>query len=126
MLENTFLENEFDGYELEYVPTGVAAMPPEIRMTWCKPEAIGRLGKPDVWRLDLPLGSEDDNRGRFRVYRRYSDKPLMIDINLLTRFFPAELSKALDRAAREELAAASALSAAAAGASPLSPYQSSA
>ncbi len=117
-LENTFLDNEFDSYELEYVPASVAGVAPEIRMAWCKPET-SMLGKPGVWHMDLPLGGEARNRGNFRVYRQYSDKPLMLDINLLTRFFPGELSKALDRAAHEELAAAKALSAAAAaGASP--------
>jgi UDP-GlcNAc:undecaprenyl-phosphate/decaprenyl-phosphate GlcNAc-1-phosphate transferase len=117
ILEGTFAENDFDGYELEYLPAGAHDSSAEIRMAWCKPEAIGNLGRPGVWRMDLPLGSQARNHGYFRVYRHYCDRSLMLDINLLTRYFPGELTRALDRAVRTEALAPETLAAAAAAAS---------
>ena len=125
VLESAFAENEFDGYELEYVPASAAGRAPEIRMSWCKPHAIHILGKPGVWRMDLALASDARGRGHFRVYREYSEKPLMLDINLLTHYFPGELAQALDRAHAAEITAEEALDAAA-GQQPLRPYQSQA
>jgi UDP-GlcNAc:undecaprenyl-phosphate GlcNAc-1-phosphate transferase len=113
VLESAFADNEFGGYELEYALAPVDGMAREVRMAWCKPEAIVFLRKPDVWRMDLPLVGEGKGRGQFRLYRQYSDRPLMLDINLLTRFFPRELAQALERASQEDVAAEKALSAAA-------------
>ncbi|MBZ5566477.1 MAG: undecaprenyl/decaprenyl-phosphate alpha-N-acetylglucosaminyl 1-phosphate transferase [Acidobacteriia bacterium] len=124
-LESAFAENEFDGYELEYVPASATGHAPEIRMAWCKPHAIEILGKSAVWRMDLALASDDRGHGHFRVYREYSERPLMLDINLLTHYFPGELAQALDRAHAAEITAEEALDAAA-GQQPLRPYQSQA
>lgn len=128
MLESTFGNNDFDGYELEYIPATVDGLRAEnVRLAWCKPEAIGILSKSGVWRMELPLASHGKGRGHFRLYRQYSEKPLMFDINLLTRYFPGELANALDRAGREQLAAGKALSAAAAaGRTALLPFESQA
>ena len=123
-LENSFAENEFDGYELEYVAPAVDGISRDVRMAWCKPESISILGGPGVWRLELSLGGEIKPRGYFRVYRQYSDRPLMLDINLLTRFFPGELTQALGRAVHAELASEKALGAAAASAPPLQAFES--
>jgi UDP-GlcNAc:undecaprenyl-phosphate GlcNAc-1-phosphate transferase len=124
VLEATFADNDFDGYELEYLPATVSGRAPEIRLAWCKPYALGIHAKSSAWRMELALASEAKGRGLFRVYREYSDKPLMLDINLLTRSFPAELARALDRAHETEVAA-QALSAAA-GPQSLRPYRSQA
>jgi UDP-GlcNAc:undecaprenyl-phosphate GlcNAc-1-phosphate transferase len=125
VLESSFAENEFDGYELEYVPPAVDGIMRDVRMAWCKPESIGILGRPGVWRLELPLGGEIMPRGLFCVYRHYSDRPLMFDINLLTRFFPGELTQALNRAVHAELASEKTLVAAAAASASLAPLQAS-
>ena len=128
VLESSFAENEFDGYELEYAPPAVDGVSPDLRVAWCwcKPESIGVLGRAGVWRLELPLGGEIKLRGHFRVYRQYSDRPLMLDINLLTRFFPGELTQALDRAVHAELAAEKAFAASAASMTPLQASESGA
>jgi len=100
LLVRTFNENEFDGYELEWVPMKTGGVRREtIRLEWCKPEAVV-LGKSSVWRMQLPLAS-GHGHGEFRLYRGYSEKPLMFDINLLTVYFPGELTKALERAVRD-------------------------
>jgi UDP-GlcNAc:undecaprenyl-phosphate GlcNAc-1-phosphate transferase len=126
LLESTFAENDFDGYELEYLPAAVDGLrAEEVRLAWCKPEAIGILGKSGVWRMELPLASHTRGRGHFRLYREYSEKPLMFDINLLTRYFPGELANALDRAGRDQLAAEKALAATVVAGQPaLQAYQS--
>ncbi|MGB9105480.1 MAG: MraY family glycosyltransferase [Terriglobales bacterium] len=128
LLESTFGNNDFDGYELEYIPATADGLRAKgVRLAWCKPEAIGILGKSGVWRMELPLASRGKGRGHFRLYREYSEKPLMFDINLLTRYFPGELANALDRAGREQLAADKTLAAAAAaGRSALLPFESQA
>jgi hypothetical protein len=118
VLESAFADNEFDGYELEYVLAAVDGTARELRMAWCKPEAIGILRQPGVWRLELPLAGAGRGRGQFRVYRQYSDHPLMLDINLLTRFFPGELALVLERVSREQGEAEKTLSAAASAAAP--------
>jgi hypothetical protein len=118
VLERGFADNEFDGYELEYALTPVAGAPRKVHMAWCKPEAIGVLRLPGVWRMELPLGSAIIGRGHFRVYRRYSDRPLMLDINLLTRFFPGELTQALERGSSEQSASEKTLRAAASASAP--------
>ncbi|HET7183098.1 MAG TPA: MraY family glycosyltransferase [Terriglobales bacterium] len=126
LLARTFEENDFDGYELEYLPAVRNGIGPEaIRLSWCKPTAVV-LGTSAVWRMELPL-SGDKGRGQFRLYREYSDKPLMFDINLLTRYFPAELAKALDRAARNQIKGEKALVAAAvSGSRPLPQFETQA
>ncbi|MGZ4813353.1 MAG: hypothetical protein ACXVZI_11330, partial [Terriglobales bacterium] len=127
VLESAFADNEFGGYELEYSLAPVDGMAREVRMAWCKPEAIVFLRKPDVWRMDLPLVGEGKGRGQFRLYRQYSDRPLMLDINLLTRYFPGELAKALDRAARNQINGEKALVAAAvSGSRPLPQFETQA
>jgi UDP-GlcNAc:undecaprenyl-phosphate GlcNAc-1-phosphate transferase len=128
LLESTFGSNDFDGYELEYIPATVdGRRAGVVRLAWCKPEAIGILGKPGVWRMELPLASHGKGRGFFRLHREYSEKPLMFDINLLTRYFPGELANALDRAGRDQLAAEKTLAAAAAASRPaLLPFESQA
>jgi UDP-GlcNAc:undecaprenyl-phosphate/decaprenyl-phosphate GlcNAc-1-phosphate transferase len=114
LLVRTFNENDFDGYELAYVPTKTTGMRREtIRLEWCKPEAVV-LGKSAVWRMELPLAS-DRGKGEFRLFRQYSEKPLMFDINLLTLYFPGELTKALERAIAEQFDEERALAAAVAG-----------
>lgn len=126
LLQRTFEANDFDGYELEYTPAMVNGLRPDaVRLAWCKPEAIV-LGKSAVWRMELPLAS-DKGRGQFRLYREYSDKPLLFDINLLTRYFPGELVKALDRAGRDQFMGERALAAAAVASSrPLPLFESQA
>jgi hypothetical protein len=63
--------------------------------------------------MELPLNNGDGGRGHFCLYREYSEKPLMFDINLLTRYFPGELANALDRAGCDQLPKHKALGAAA-------------
>jgi hypothetical protein len=46
--------------------------------------------------LDL-LTSTNRRRGSMAVYRGYTEKPLQLDVNLLTSEFPSALANALDR-----------------------------
>ncbi len=126
VLETAFADNEFDGYELEYVPAARDGSAAEVRLAWCKPGAIDTLGNSSCWRMELPLTGEHQGRGQFRLYRQYSERQLMLDVNLLTRYFPAMLAQALDRAAKTPVVAKTISAAAAAGTQPLQPYQSQA
>jgi hypothetical protein len=66
LLGRTFGHNDFDGYELEYIPATVDGLRAEaVRLAWCKPEAIGILGKPGAWRMELPLASHGKGRGHY-------------------------------------------------------------
>ncbi len=50
------------------------------------------------WSLMLHLtGSENQNLGSFLLYKQYSDKPLLIDVNLITAEFKNSLAAAVER-----------------------------
>ena len=56
------------------------------------------LDEWSAWRLTLDLvAANNRSYGSLEIYRFYSERPLLVDINLLTSVFPAVLADALRR-----------------------------
>lgn len=98
ILDAAFSSNDFDGFELKTAPAGPASSDSEICFRWAKP-AFGRHSQEwSAWHIELKLVTTTNrDLGRLRIYRFYDDRPLLLDINLLTSVFPVALADALDR-----------------------------
>jgi UDP-GlcNAc:undecaprenyl-phosphate/decaprenyl-phosphate GlcNAc-1-phosphate transferase len=104
ILEDAFRDNDFDGFDLlpQFLPQQVQIpdlfLPDQVngRLQWRK--------HPDVrfetssWHLTLNLESSNHHhRGYLVLFRQYSDRPLQLDINLLSSHFPVALADAIER-----------------------------
>ena len=109
-LHEAFRNNDFDGYRLQLYPVarnralsinrGVSKQPLSPTMSWGKPEtgSLIRAGGPE-WKLTLELASTSKRKlGSFLIHRQYSNRPLLIDINLLFSGFNVALADACERA----------------------------
>jgi UDP-GlcNAc:undecaprenyl-phosphate GlcNAc-1-phosphate transferase len=110
ILEAAFASNDFDEMDVkiklfpgEYPLLGVAdtnalARRGETSIHWTKKTVGKSLQGLAVWTLSLDLVSTANRRrGSLVVHRRYSERHLQLDINLLTTAFPVALADALDR-----------------------------
>jgi len=102
VLTAAFESNDFDGFELHtdlgehnlhVLDRGQASL-----LRWNK---AGRFAAPDFgdsWNLTLSLVSAGNHLcGRMIVFRRYTNRDLQLDVNLLTSGFAASLADALRR-----------------------------
>jgi UDP-GlcNAc:undecaprenyl-phosphate GlcNAc-1-phosphate transferase len=110
VLVSAFSENDFDAFELRlHSPLGKA---PEMRavdnmakrngeplcLWWRKPGSLLQ-GSGNGWCLSLDLVCGDHPAGAsLTIYRHYHERPLQLDVNLLTAEFPGALAQALTRA----------------------------
>ena len=93
ILEAAFSTNDFDGFELE---RGSELSVHSLR--WFKPGSYCVVEQWGAWKMDMELVSSSNRRcGSITLFRLYSDRPLLIDINLLTSAFPVILADALLR-----------------------------
>lgn len=102
ILEAAFSTNDFDRFELAHVSPAQAEirdlLPEERVFRWTKPGCAKLAEQWSTWHIDLELvTSANRARGWLSVYRLYSDRPLLLDINLLTSIFPVALADALER-----------------------------
>lgn len=109
ILESAFSGNEFDAFDLEanLLPSDYERSPSPmflksaqtIDFKWSKPSGTDPRRSLSNWsvRLEL-LTTNNRRRGQIKVYRRYSQRPLLVDMNFLTTIFPAVLADAIDRA----------------------------
>jgi UDP-GlcNAc:undecaprenyl-phosphate GlcNAc-1-phosphate transferase len=109
VLEAAFSSNDFDGFELavNLLPGDgpPAAHIPSFstdgisHFRWHKPGVLNLRDGLSAWSLTLDLVTTGNRRrGAIHVYRLYSDRTLLVDINLLTSVFPVALADAIDRA----------------------------
>ncbi len=110
ILETAFSNNDFDGFTLkvnlqpeEYliVSRSQALRAPDQRLhlQWSKPGAPKLRDNWSAWNLTLDLVTTSNRRrGSMNIYRLYTDRALLLDINLLISVFPIALADALDRA----------------------------
>lgn len=107
ILEAAFSSNDFDGFDLKIISAGCAGSGAmagwegsdrAINLRWIKP-GTPQLGKSlSAWNLKLDLVTTSNRRrGSISIYRLYTDRTLLVDINLLTSVFPVALADALDR-----------------------------
>lgn len=112
ILQEGFKANEFDGYQLslqspfaEYLLDVERGIVTEWQRSsrYYSESKPGRVGKADrrsnlAWTLKLELETADQQRcGLFSLYRKHSDTPLLVDINLLTSEFRTALADAVSR-----------------------------
>ncbi|MFP5262038.1 MAG: MraY family glycosyltransferase [Blastocatellia bacterium] len=112
-LTSAFETNDFDGFQLCCNPLGLESSIDARRscldqghrncFIWRKANGfdIGYSSAP-VWTITLDLvTSGKEGCGYFSLYRAYSDKPLLADVNLLTSEFHLALGDAVRRMAFE-------------------------
>ncbi len=101
ILEAAFSANDFDGFELQVVsrkPSTSDVFDQEISYRWTKPAFPRQSHEWSTWHINMDLITTANRaRGRLSIYRLYGDRPLLLDINLLTSLFPVALADALDR-----------------------------
>jgi len=85
-----FENNAFDGFELQMTDGTVV-------QEWSREAAA-----VDGWSLSVRLTDQAKWAGTLTLWRRYSEQPLLIDINLLTSGFPEKAGAALKRARAEQ------------------------
>jgi UDP-GlcNAc:undecaprenyl-phosphate GlcNAc-1-phosphate transferase len=105
ILETAFSENDFDGFILKVNSpedhNGTRHLPllsTLAQFKWSKTKSRKLPDNCPAWKLTLQLvTSGGRNFGSMEVYRVYNERPLLLDINLLTSDFPTVLADALDR-----------------------------
>ena len=106
-LHDAFKNNDFDGYRLQLPPPDgrrsisnqpVSKQSPKI--AWSKlPTGNLNGARGPEWKLTLELSDSSKRRlGSLLLHREYSDRPLLIDINLLFSGFNLALADACGRA----------------------------
>ena len=105
ILAAAFAGNDFDGFELRLRrKSGAqgpvrALSPAEPDYRWKKPGARFSHSMVAAWSMNLDLVAANNRRwGALTIYRKYCDRNLQIDVNLLVSVFPVVLADALDRA----------------------------
>jgi UDP-GlcNAc:undecaprenyl-phosphate GlcNAc-1-phosphate transferase len=108
-LTSAFETNDFDGFQLccnfpeleSSIDARRSCLDRGHRncFTWRKDYSFEFIDRPShVWTITLDLvTSEKERCGHFSLYRAYSDKPLLADINLLTSGFQLALGDAVSR-----------------------------
>lgn len=109
ILVAAFDSNDFDAFELdvkllltEHPVLQQLPMPSsshgDIHFRWSRPGAAILPGSSAAWSLTLDLiTTSNRRRGTMIVHRRYTERSLQLDVNLLTSEFPAALADAVDR-----------------------------
>lgn len=102
VLDQAFDTNAFDGYRLDLQPlfrSNLAVpfeeMGGELQIIWRKASEIEQL--EPRWSITLDLSVKDERLGSFTLYRVYSNKPLLLDVNLLISVFQTALAQSLYR-----------------------------
>jgi UDP-GlcNAc:undecaprenyl-phosphate GlcNAc-1-phosphate transferase len=104
-LEDAFRANDFDGFKLSLPAADQSAYKESNNQaraqnyTWQKPQVNSeKNGSLAVWTLSLELINTNKQKcGLFILYRAYNNRPLMMDINLLTSQFQVALADAVER-----------------------------
>ncbi len=109
ILQAGFDTNDFGGFQFvvfrnpnsrDYPPVCRDAdqIPDALHFDWRQPRQHGQRQDP-AWEIHLELSTSLGHRaGTLLVYRAYSGRPVMVDVNLLVREFPMVLSSAVERA----------------------------
>lgn len=107
ILTAAFDSNDFDAFELRAELAGrlqIVAADGVVELNWRKPGSFANAGFGDAWCMTLPLvTSARQLCGNLVVFRRYNDRDLQLDINLLTSGFATTLAEALHRTAPQNL-----------------------
>jgi hypothetical protein len=83
LLEGMFESNDFDSFDLHVNGN---------RHRWQK---SGSKNGEDCWSICINLTSTTRPLGQLTIFREHSERPLLVDINLITTELPIVLSKTL-------------------------------
>jgi UDP-GlcNAc:undecaprenyl-phosphate GlcNAc-1-phosphate transferase len=103
ILTAAFDNNDFDGFELRAntaVEQRIQLLDPNDapHLEWRKRGSLATLEFGTAWSLKLELISSAAHRcGDLTIFRRYTNRDLQLDINLLTSDFATNLANALQR-----------------------------
>jgi hypothetical protein len=110
ILMAAFDSNDFDAFELKTQlssPThGFHVIPPDESpvLRWKKAGGTIEPAFGSAWNISLDLISSGNHYcGRLTIFRRYSQRDLQLDINLLTAEFATTLADALERTISESV-----------------------
>jgi hypothetical protein len=115
ILVAAFSNNDFDAFELRLLRLPaellqsqglqiVSSAEPQFR--WKKPGSHVGHEMLAAWSMTLDLlAANNRRRGSLTIYRKYNQRDLQLDVNLLTCIFPGALADALERALEEPAAA---------------------
>ncbi len=107
LLRDMFVSNDFDAFELQLSDVGFT----ERRFTWEKPDVVTAAAR---WSMVIKLLAPDGiDCGTLTIHRAYVQRPLLVDVNLLTSDFHVALASALARtipAAKSQVGVATAAS----------------
>jgi UDP-GlcNAc:undecaprenyl-phosphate GlcNAc-1-phosphate transferase len=102
-----FGSNDFDAFDLRFSPNdsqrsaswqNFATRDERQSLRWQKPGSHFAVEMANFWSLSLDLVTTTNHYcGSMVIYRRYSERTLQLDINLLTSAFPLALANALAR-----------------------------
>ncbi len=113
VLEAGFNTNDFDGFQLvvfrnpnsrDYPPIHRNAdqISDAMHFDWRRPGQTA-LRQDPAWEMQLALTTSFGRpAGALLVYRAYSGRPLLVDVNLLVMEFPTVLTAAIARALQQE------------------------
>ncbi len=104
ILLRAFAENDFDRFELR-----LANGNGNVFHSWSNARGNDRLDDR-AWNLNLQLiASDGEPCGSLKVYRKYGESPLMVDVNVLISAFPKVLADAIARSTSEVAASKTAV-----------------
>jgi UDP-GlcNAc:undecaprenyl-phosphate GlcNAc-1-phosphate transferase len=108
ILVAAFDSNDFDGFELRTdsaFEQGLQLFDADkSRLRWSKGGALIAPELGNVWSISLDLvSSRARHCGNLTIFRRYSNRDLQLDINLLTTAFAMNLADALQRASAQAI-----------------------
>jgi UDP-GlcNAc:undecaprenyl-phosphate GlcNAc-1-phosphate transferase len=108
ILVAAFSNNDFDAFDVRLLRTpdelpeshGLQVITSaEPHLHWKRPGGHLASEMVSAWTLTLDLVTANNRRrGSMLIYRRYSERDLQLDVNLLTSVFPVALADALERA----------------------------
>ena len=107
ILTAAFDSNDFDAFELRTEVGGrfqIVGSDDVPQVSWKKPGTFANAGFGDSWSMTLPLVTAGRQMcGNLVIFRRYSERDLQLDVNLLTSVFARTLAEALQRTALQNL-----------------------
>jgi UDP-GlcNAc:undecaprenyl-phosphate/decaprenyl-phosphate GlcNAc-1-phosphate transferase len=109
ILAAAFSANDFDAFDLHW--RWLPEAPPTVQdlqlisggngqpcLRWRRAGGQFAPASASTWSLTLDLLAGGRHCGSMKMYRRYNERDLQLDINLLTSAFPPALAEAMDRA----------------------------
>jgi UDP-GlcNAc:undecaprenyl-phosphate GlcNAc-1-phosphate transferase len=107
ILTAAFDSNDLDAFELHTEVARGFHLVDKVdfaQLRWTKPGGFANAGFGDAWSMTLPLVTSGRQFcGNLVVFRRYTNRDLQLDVNLLTSIFAIHLAEALHRTMMQDV-----------------------